>query len=456
MYQGRFGASQSSSRPVKPQASVGTTIFYTLYVFFILLFCLSTFLGLRHLDGWLQEFEDAQPEVRAEEVFCRYFQEPDWAQLYTLAGFRDTQLETSATFAGYMEQRQEGQALEPAFFTGSSGTMTWQIFLEDEAVAAFTLENKNYGDTSLFALPDWQLHSIDLFASRDQTFRIQVPEGSTVQVNGISLSDSYLMQISTPVAASFLPGSANVPRTHTYVVQDLFFPPEMTVLDKEGSSQEMVYSEADQTFQAASLSPQIPEALSETVLETAKAHALWMAGLSANKKTLARYFHPSSDAYATLTGSEYPSRDDSYTFLEPSISRYQPLGASAFYARVDMTLMAGENAIPYQYFLVFRQFDDSWQCIYASEEDLSQHQGRVRITFMYGDTPASSDFFHTGSSEIITPVLNAPDGKVFAGWVDKEGTLVFQPDSTGRVALPKGQTLSPMTLYAHFETLGGN
>ena len=30
-------------------------------------------------------------------------------------------------------------------------------------------------------------------------------------------------------------------------------------------------------------------------------------------------------------------------------------------------------------------------------------------------------------------------------------TLVFQPDSSGTVDIPEGTTLTPMTLYAHFE-----
>ena len=30
-------------------------------------------------------------------------------------------------------------------------------------------------------------------------------------------------------------------------------------------------------------------------------------------------------------------------------------------------------------------------------------------------------------------------------------TLVFQPDSSGTVGIPEGTSLTPMTLYAHFE-----
>ena len=55
--------------------------------------------------------------------------------------------------------------------------------------------------------------------------------------------------------------------------------------------------------------------------------------------------------------------------------------------------------------------------------------------------------------------LVVPEGKVFLGWVtiekDAEGrtvyNLVFEPDETGKVLLPEGNVLTPMTLYAYFE-----
>ena len=55
-------------------------------------------------------------------------------------------------------------------------------------------------------------------------------------------------------------------------------------------------------------------------------------------------------------------------------------------------------------------------------------------------------------------MLSAPEGKVFSGWykestVDgrKELTIVFTPDENGKVVIPEGTTLEPMTLYPLFE-----
>ena len=88
--------------------------------------------------------------------------------------------------------------------------------------------------------------------------------------------------------------------------------------------------------------------------------------------------------------------------------------------------------------------------------------GKVRLTFMNGDTVLSSDFVKTDATELDTPLVSAPEGKVFIGWyrIDKYDngttyTMVFDPDENGHVTIPNGTTLEPMTLYALFETPSG-
>ena len=79
---------------------------------------------------------------------------------------------------------------------------------------------------------------------------------------------------------------------------------------------------------------------------------------------------------------------------------------------------------------------------------------------MNGDMQLTTDFYDTASKEIITPMISVPQGQVFTGWVtigkDADGATVynleFQPDpTTGKVAIPEGTSLKPMTLYALFE-----
>ena len=96
-----------------------------------------------------------------------------------------------------------------------------------------------------------------------------------------------------------------------------------------------------------------------------------------------------------------------------------------------------------------------------TNKDVTKPVGKVRITFISDLTDGitlSSQFYETDAATLMTPVITAPEGKVFSGWVKEttvngrtELTVVFTPDENGQVTVPAGTTLEPMTLYALFE-----
>ena len=78
-------APAKQTAPVKQTAPARKTgpraagvIFYTFYFMLIALFCGGLFLGLRYVQGWLVEFEAAQPTTKCEQVFTQLFENPDW------------------------------------------------------------------------------------------------------------------------------------------------------------------------------------------------------------------------------------------------------------------------------------------------------------------------------------------------------------------------------------------
>ena len=94
-----------------------------------------------------------------------------------------------------------------------------------------------------------------------------------------------------------------------------------------------------------------------------------------------------------------------------------------------------------------------------SNADISQPVGEVRLTFMNEDTLLDSRFVKNDTNTLTTPLVSAPEGKVFAGWIAElpnaegklEWTLVFPAEESGNVTLPSDTVLQPMTLYAYFE-----
>lgn len=480
MYQGRFSTGSGSEQPQqsagkqtvkkpKRQPSLGGTIFYTLYFLFIILFCAGTLMGLKWLDGWLTDFEVSQPTAKAAAVFNQLFGSPKWEDLYISAGIPSSRFETPEIFAEYMKAHAADQSLSYAESSDSvSGEKTYDILLGTEKIAAFTLENHNTS-IKITAIPDWQLGDVELFLNQNLSYRILMPSGYTAKVNGVALGDSDILQITTTAADAYLPSGVTAPRVCTLAVEGLFAVPEVAIFDKDGNPVEVSYDADTCTFEDSSITRSIPEDLKQVALDASEYQALWIANQANDEATLKTYFLEGTDCYnALLAAAENPAQDSTWEITEAVVSDYVRYDEEHFSVRVErnLSVTSSGGAVkdwPYSKSMLFqKQSGGNWLCILSDNFHLSEPVGRVRLTFMRDDIPVSSDFYYTDSKEIITPIINAPEGKVFAGWVrkitDEEGNttldLVFPPNSTGRVAIPEGQYLTPMTLYAHFENLG--
>ncbi len=458
---------------------LGGVIFYTLYFLFILIFFLGTYIGLQWLNGWLVDFEAAQPTVKAEQVFTQLFTDPDWGELYDASGVQDSPYEGKEEFVAYMESHVDASQLTYLETSaGLSGDKKYVVRMGDEDVATFTLTDKNsVGDTSLTDLenlenitqiPDWQLGAVEVFFERENSYRIVKVNGHTALVNGVALDDTHTIQIATTKAEEYLPeGTAGVSMC-TQEITGLFTQPEVIIQDEDGNAMEVTYDEATQTFTERTVANTITAEEQDAVVNAAKTFCLWMIEEVKDRGEVAKYYDPSGEVYSTIvkTTELWMQDHNGYEFKDVSVTNYARYTDTLFSAQISLKLTVTRTDgttrdYGYAQSLFFQKNDSgNWLCFKATNDDISQPVGKVRLTFMQGDTQLHSDFFYTDATEIITPVISSvEEGKVFTGWVqrveDESGRtvlqLVFQPDENGKVTIAEGTTLEPMTLYALFE-----
>ena len=448
---------------------MGGVIFYTFYFMFILLFFVASFFGLKWLQGWLVDYEAAQPTVKCEEVFNELFADPDWAALYDMSGAEDSLFEGKDAFVAYMEAKV-GDA-ELTYLETSAGlskdfqVKKYVVQLGEEKVATFTLDGIQESKTDI---PDWQLGSVELFLTRDNSIRIEKMDGHIAYVNGVALDDSYTIQIASTSAEDYLPIGLTGVRMCTQEVTGLMAAPTVTVVDSEGNTKEVTYNEATNTYVEMTESNSMPDEHKELALEAVKTYCKWMIEEITNRGTVAKYFDSSSDVYkniVSVAGQLWMQDHNGYKFTNDSVTDYAMYGDSIFSVRVSTSLMVTRTdgtvkEYAFDQALFFNKKDNgSWLCYEMTNVDVSQPRGEVRLTFMDGDEVLTTGFYDTDASNLTAPVLSAPEGKVFAGWVrkgvDENGrttlTIMFQPDSEGKVTIPEGTTLEPMVLYAYFQ-----
>lgn len=445
---------------------MGGVIFYTFYFMFILLFFVASFFGLKWLQGWLADYEAAQPTVKCEQVFAELFSDPDWAALYDMAGIEDGLFEGKDAYVSYMENKvgdTELTYLETS--AGLSQDKKYVVQLNDEKVATFTLEGEQEFITDI---PDWQLGKVELFLTRDNSVRIQKMDGHTAYVNGVALDDSYTIQIASTSAEDYLPIGLTGVRMCTQEVTGLMAAPTVTVVDAAGNSKEVTYDEATNTYVEMTEANTISDEHRELALEAVKTYCKWMIEEITNRGTVAKYFDSSSDVYkniVSVAGQLWMQDHNGYKFVNDNVTDYAMYGDSIFSVRVSTSLMVTRTdgsvkEYAFDQSLFFNKKDSGkWLCYEMTNVDVSQPRGKVRLTFMEGDEVLTTGFYDTDASALTAPVLSAPEGKIFAGWVlkgtDEAGrttlTVMFRPDDQGKVVIPEGATLEPMVLHAYFQ-----
>lgn len=475
----RPAVNTASVKPQKHGPRLGGVIFYTLYFLFILIFFLGTFVGMLWLNNWLSDYEASQPTVKAEQVFQQYFANADWGSLYDASGMTDSPFEGKDQFVAYMEQKVGTSPLTYLKTSnGLSDDKKYNILLGDEKIAAFTLTDRNEVKTGavdslqeLSKISDWQLGGVEIYVQRTGTYRVVKMNGHRALVNGVELDDSFTIQIATTIAEEYLPAGTTGTSMCTQEITGLFALPTVTVFDDKGNEMQVTYDADTRTFTERTESNTMNADQENAIRGAAHTFCQWMIKEVTNRATVAKYFDPAGDTYSDIvkTTELWMQSHNGYEFADEKISDFTLYNDSIFSARITLTLKVTRTDgtvkdFPYASSMFFQKNDSgSWLCTKATNKDISQPVGKIRLTFMVDDKEVFSNFFETDAKEIVTPAISPiPEGKVFSGWARKEiddkgvttWMLMFQPDESGRVSIPEGNMLEPMTLYALFEDAG--
>ena len=472
---------QPETKKKKSGPRLGGVIFYTLYFMFILIFFLGTFLGLTWLHGWLTDYEMAQPDGKAEQVFTQLFTDPDWGALYDAAGAKDSAYEGRDAYVSYMEDKVgDSQLNYLETSAGLSGNKKYLVRLEKEKVASFSLvdkaKNENEDMTNKFKnmsrIPDWQLGAVEVFFNREGTYYIEKLDGHTAFVNDVPLTDELTIQVATTLAEKYLPEGTTGVSMCTQQIDGLMAQPTVTIFDKSGKQMEVTYDEATRTFTERLESNTMSDDQRDAAIKAAETYCNWMLAVDNDRGHAAQILDPTGTAYKDLTSIPrdqlWVQSNNGFTYDNINVSDFALYAGDIFSVRVtlDVNVTRTDGSIknyPFNSSMFFRKNDSGkWLCFNTTNVDVSQPVGRVRLTFMNGENEVHSQFYGTDSKEIVTPVVPTPEGKVFTGWVtiekDDSGAMVynlqFQPDEEGKVAIPEGTILKPMTLYALFQYPG--
>lgn len=466
---------QPVPQPAEPKRRgprVGSLIFYTFYFLLVFVILGGLFMGLTWVKDFLVKYEAGQPDVTRDQLYAEYFADPDWGELYDMAGVEKTTYEGRDEYIAYMEAKVDAymdenpdreeplEMMETS--AGLSGDKKYILKLGKEKVASFTM---NGAPEKVTDIADWQLGTVEVFFEGTERFRISKADGHTAYVNGVALNDDFTIQIASTIADDYLPMGLTGSRTCVQEIGGLLVKPTVTVTNEKGEQMEVTYDETTRTFVEQTTANTIGEEEKTFSLKAVETYALFMIE-KAKAAEVAKYFQKGTDTYNTIVKSEvwWTQRNNGAAFSEQEVTGYARYSEDLFSVRVSMSLDVTRTdgsikKFPVSTTLFVEKQGGKWLVTLMTNVDVQQPRGQVRLTFKNGEEILTTGFVANDVDEIQTPMISAPEGKVFAGWalesVDENGvktlTIVFGPTENGVVELPAGTVLEPMTLFAHFE-----
>ena len=461
MYKGKYTSAAKTAQRKKP-VSKGSIVFYCIYVLLIVAFFIGMSYAMGLLNDWLVSFEASQPETKSQEVFEQLFADPDWEKLYEMAGFQDTLFESKDSYAAYMENKVGNQKLTYAKTSaGLTGGHKYIIKLGDENLGTFTLQNNVVGELEI---PDWKLDTVELFMARLADVTIRTQPGHIVSINGIAMSENYIVATTSTVLEDYAPEGYHGDRSVTYYTDGLLMAPEVTITDENGNQLECAYdAETGIYYEVLPQKTEISTDQYNAVVNATKSYAKHMIGATGAK--LSSYFNTSSDLYKSITSNELWFKGyKGYTFSKETVSEFRSYSDNMFSARIQITLNVERSNGTIKEFDIDHTFfakknaDGVWKVFDMTNIDLQKEISEVRLTFKNGTEVIHQDMYNAHSTTLTTPVVTVPEGQTFLGWFcethDENGdttlTLMFQPDENGNVTLPHGYVLEHMVLIARF------
>ena len=449
----------------------GGVIFYSFYFAVILIFFVGVFIGLNWLNGWLKDYEAAQPTVKCQQVFDQLFATPDWATLYRLAGdptgtgtnSYDTQFEGQDEYVRYMQDKVGTEQLNYVETSGGLTGKKYIVRLGTEKLASFTLTGQQ---DSITDIPDWQLGDVELFITRNESIKIRKLETHVAYVNNNPLSDDYTIQIASTKADETLPAESRV-RTSIQEVDGLMTAPELLVYDQTGAPIEVRYNSDSGMYEEQISAIAITDEERSVVFGALEAYAGFMINASGSRAAVAKYFDGGSQTYndiIKMNSELWMNADRGHEFLNEEILGYTKHSDTMFSVRASMVMHVNNKDNTEKDFdviqsMYFSYKNGKWVCTEMTNEDITAPVGEVRLSF-YDNAGSllSSAFYSTETTSLTVPVVSTPEGKVFNGWAtvetneagQKTWNVIFQPDAAGNVLLPTGFILTPMKLYPLF------
>lgn len=256
------------------------------------------------VNGFLKDFEAAQPKHVAEQIFGTYFADFSADVYLDICDEGTAKYETRDNLITYLDTlTKEAEITYHSVSTGMDDTLQYVVRAGDTKFASFTLVEDTEGKKSRFTR--YKPGSFALYTDAKTKVDIEIPTRYTLYLNGVEVEREYITKegIETPSCAH-MPQGVNGTTLERYKVTGFIQPPTVEVRSPDGQNAP-VEEVKKGLYRASVVSDQLmAEQYSEWFIEAATKYAIYMqydSKVAAMRfSSVAPYFDPDSKLYEDI------------------------------------------------------------------------------------------------------------------------------------------------------------
>lgn len=278
-------------------------LFWKIYIGAVAVLLLVIHGALFWVNGFLKEYEAAQPKHVAQEIFDTHFAHFSPGEYLDLCGDSATKYETRENLIAYLDTLVKGAEITYySVSTGMDDTLQYVVRAGETKFASFSLEKDTNGGGSFTR---YKQGSFGLYADAKTKVDVEIPAGYTLYLNGIEAERQYITEegIETPSCAHMPDGVSGI-TMEKYRVGGFIQPPVIEVHSPSGESAPVEEVKLGHYKASVIRDQSLADRYSSWFIEAATKYAVYMqydSKVAAMRfSSVAPYFDPNSKLYEDI------------------------------------------------------------------------------------------------------------------------------------------------------------
>ena len=218
------------------------SLFSKIYLAVVSFFLIALVLVGGVLWFYLSAFEASRPNTTAEKVFTQYFKSGNIGSLVKQFSAEHLKFEYEESINREFKEQYDLTKLNYfAVESKEKNKEQYTVSYNNMKLADFVLiKNKNIG----FGMKDYILEDVNFSLKKSDAVTVLVNKGYKLKLNGINVDKSYITETDIQDASyKHMPKDVEGILYDKYVVSEILFEPEISVIGFDGVEQKAVYDE---------------------------------------------------------------------------------------------------------------------------------------------------------------------------------------------------------------------